>query len=247
MPGTAKHWIQLGIRRFSGQTAGNPSARAWPAPSAPLFPPGRETSPENFILIPGGNGRHMVRRGHIWKGLFQCRSVQPVADNNFPCNLPVSSGQGFNLIADMTTLISSSMLVISSASWFYIVVYRDDPLAAKEIPHEKDLAGQTFMIGGDSPSEMAVVQNRIAGSGHVRVRNCPDHKTAMTNVAARRGIVLSPWFTNDYNGEFVWIPFDCSEHIRCVLGYHRDDARESARFFIELVQTAYTHADVILL
>ena len=94
-------------------------------------------------------------------------------------------------------------------------------------------------------SEMVVVQNRIVGSGQVRILNCPDHETAMANVAARKGIVMSPGFANDHNGEFVWIPFGCSEHMKCVLGYHRDDVRESTRYFIELAQAAYTYAGAI--
>ena len=70
---------------------------------------------------------------------------------------------------------------------FYIVVCKDDPLAAKEILNVDDLAGRTFMVGGGSPSEMVVVQNRIVDSGQVRILNCPDHETAMANVAARKG------------------------------------------------------------
>ena len=128
---------------------------------------------------------------------------------------------------------------------FYIVVGKDDPLAAKEILNVDDLAGRTFMVGGGSPAEMVVVQNRIVDSGQVRILNCPDHETAMANVAAREGIVMSPGFANDHNGEFVWVPFDCPERIKCVLGYHRRDERESTRYFIELAQAAYTHADAI--
>lgn len=130
-------------------------------------------------------------------------------------------------------------------SRFYIMLCRDDPLASKEILDVSDLSGRTFMVGGGSPPEMVVVQNRIANSGLVQILNCSDHETAMANVAARKGIVLSPGFANDHNGEFTWVPFDCSEHIKCVLAYHRDDVRESTRYFIELAQAAYTHADTI--
>lgn len=90
-----------------------------------------------------------------------------------------------------------------------------------------------------------MVQKRIVESGQVSVLNCPDHETALANVAAKRGIVLTPGFTNDHNGEFEWVPFDCSEHISCVLGYHREDLRESTRYFIELAQAAYAHTDTV--
>lgn len=130
-------------------------------------------------------------------------------------------------------------------SRFYIVTRRDDPLAEREILNVDDLEGRNFMVGGGSPPEMVVVQNRIVASGKVQVLNCPDHETALTNVAAKRGIVMSPGFTNDHTGEFAWIPFDCQDHMKCVLAYHRDDSRESTRHFIELAQAAYTHADAI--
>lgn len=132
-------------------------------------------------------------------------------------------------------------------SRFYIVVCKDDPLAGQEVVRLKDLAGRTFMVGGGSPPEMVAVQNRIAGSGLVQTLNCPDHDTAMANVAAKKGIVMSPGFTNDHNGEFAWVPFDCREHIKCVLGYHRDDVRASTKFFIELAQSAYTQEKLLAL
>lgn len=130
-------------------------------------------------------------------------------------------------------------------SRFYMILRKDDPLAEKEILTLADLSGRTFMVGGGSPGELIAVQNRIVESGRVQVLNCPDHETALANVAAKRGIALTPGFTNDHNGEFVWVPFDCTENISCVLGYHREDTRESTRYFIELVQAAYTHADAI--
>lgn len=130
-------------------------------------------------------------------------------------------------------------------SRFYMILRKDDPLAEKEILTLADLSGRTFMVGGGSPGELIAVQNRIVESGQVQVLNCLDHETALANVAAKRGIVLTPGFANDHNGEFIWVPFDCAERISCVLGYHREDARESTRSFIELVQAAYTHADAI--
>lgn len=130
-------------------------------------------------------------------------------------------------------------------SRFYVILCKDDPLAGKEILTMADLFGRTFMVGGGSPAELIAVQNRIVESGQVSILNCPDHETALANVAAKRGIVLTPGFANDHNGEFEWVPFDCSESIACVLGYHREDTKESTRYFIELAQAAYTHADAV--
>lgn len=132
-------------------------------------------------------------------------------------------------------------------SHLYLILRKDDTLAQRETVSEADLAGRVFMVGGGSPPELVAVQNRIVATGQVEVLNCPDHETALANVAARKGVVLTPGFANDHNGEFVWVPFDCPDVIPCVLGYHREDQRESTRYFIELAQAAYTHGDVVKL
>ncbi|EOS67062.1 LysR family transcriptional regulator [Oscillibacter sp. 1-3] len=124
-------------------------------------------------------------------------------------------------------------------SRFYVILRKDDPLAGRELLTVSDLSGRTFMVGGGSPGELIAVQNRIVESGQVSVLNCPNHETALANVAAQKGIVLAPGFTDDHNGEFAWVPFDCAESISCVLGYHREDNRASTRLFIELAQAAY--------
>lgn len=125
-------------------------------------------------------------------------------------------------------------------SGFYIIANKNDPLAKLEIITESDLEGRTFMIGGGSPSEMVVVQNRIINSVSVNTINSLNHDMSLTYVAAGKGIVLAPGFANDHNGEFAWIPFDCPEYIKCVLGSHKSDKRECTKHFIELAQAAYT-------
>ncbi len=132
-------------------------------------------------------------------------------------------------------------------SHFYIVVRKDDPLSELETVSYNDITGRTLMIGGGSPPEMIVVQNRIINTVEVNTINSSNHESSLTNVAAGRGIVLAPGFTNDHNGEFAWIPFDCSESIKCVLAYHKDDTRECTRYFTKLAQDAYKHADNVAL
>ncbi|MDE5991182.1 MAG: LysR family transcriptional regulator [Clostridia bacterium] len=130
-------------------------------------------------------------------------------------------------------------------SRLYMILRKDDPLAQKEVITSSDLSGRTFMVGGGSTPEMIIVQNRIIKEANVNILNCPDHETALINVAAGRGITLTPGFTNDHTGEFAYIPFDCKENCLCVLGYHKDDTRESVRYFIELCQAAYSRANTI--
>lgn len=124
-------------------------------------------------------------------------------------------------------------------SRFYIIVRRDDPLASHGLLSAEDLAGRTLLVGGGSVAEMVPVQNRIRDSGYVATMNCPDHETALFNVSAGRGVVLSPGFSSDHNDQFVYVPFDCEETIECVLVRHKQDERESTRRFIELAQKAY--------
>lgn len=132
-------------------------------------------------------------------------------------------------------------------SRFYIVLRKDDPLANHGIITSDDLSGRTFMIGGGTPSEMLPVQNRIMKETSVTVLNCPDHDTALLNVAAGIGTCLSPGFADNRSGEFARIPFDCKETINCVLGYHKEDTRESTKYFVKLCQDAYARGDAIAL
>ncbi len=122
---------------------------------------------------------------------------------------------------------------------FYMVTRHDDPLAKLHHVTETDLDGRTFIIGGDSPPEMVAVQQRILRRGKVEILNSHDLSTTVTYVAAKKGICLAPGFTNDHTGEFAWLPFECPEKMQCVLGYHKNDRKESIRVFIELAQNAY--------
>ncbi len=74
-------------------------------------------------------------------------------------------------------------------------------------------------------------------------RECSNLNTTLSYIAAQKGICIAPGFTNDHNGEFAWIPFDCPERIRCVFGYHKNDRKESTRIFIELSQNAYQNTE----
>ena len=130
-------------------------------------------------------------------------------------------------------------------SRFYIIANKNDPLARLESIKERDLEGRTFMIGGGSPPEMIVVQNRIINNVSVNTINSLNHDMSLTYVAAGKGIVLAPGFADDHNGEFAWIPFDCPEHIKCVLGSHKSDKRECTKYFIELAQEVYDNTDAI--
>ncbi len=127
-------------------------------------------------------------------------------------------------------------------SRFYLVVRHDDLLAGKKLITEKDLSGRTFIIGGDSPPKLTAIQNRILNQGGIETINSHNLNTALTYVAAGMGICVAPGISNDHNGEFAWIPFDCPERMDCVLGYHKDDRRESTRSFIRISQAAYQNA-----
>lgn len=131
-------------------------------------------------------------------------------------------------------------------SRFYIIAGKDDSLSQLSLITEQDLVGRTLMIGGGSPPEMVTVQNRIIKNTHIKTMNSLNHETSLTNVAANIAIVLAPGFTNDHNGEFAWIPFDCQEHINCVLAYHKDNHSQAISKFIEITKRYYQKATIPL-
>ena len=83
------------------------------------------------------------------------------------------------------------------------------------------------------------VQQRIIAGGRVNYFNSAGHETTLTNVAAEKGVCLSPGFLNDRNPEFAWAPFDCKETISCVLRTHREDHRPIVREFVALLREHY--------
>ncbi len=121
----------------------------------------------------------------------------------------------------------------------YLITLPDDPLAKKERVTAEDLAGRTLMIGGGSPPALKKVQQRIIAGGGVNYFNSADHETTLTNVAAEKGVCLSPGFLNNHNPEFAWTPFDCKETISCVLCTHREDQRPIVREFVALLREHY--------
>ena len=127
-------------------------------------------------------------------------------------------------------------------SRIYLIADRADPLAGKNIIQEDDLYGRTLMVGGGSPPALKAVQNRLINSGKIRYFNSPDHDTTLTNVAAGKGICLTPGFLNDHSGQFAWIPYDCKESFSCVLCTHKADERPSISAFIDILNGLYREA-----
>ena len=127
-------------------------------------------------------------------------------------------------------------------SHIYLIAQRDDPLAQKNLISESDLYGRTLMVGGGSPNALKAVQHRLIATGKIDYFNSADHDTTYVNIAAGRGICLSPGFLNDHSGQFAWIPFDCEEHFKCVLCTHKNDSRQSLSAFITLLKKLYNDA-----
>ncbi len=132
-------------------------------------------------------------------------------------------------------------------SHIYLIVRHDDPLAGLERITEEMLDGRILLIGGDTPPELQTVQKRVIEHRKIEFLHSYNLNTTLSYIAARKGICLAPGFTNDHNGEFAWIPFDCPDKMPCVLGYHKNDRKECTRLFIELAQKAYQNAGTVLL
>ena len=129
-------------------------------------------------------------------------------------------------------------------SKIYLITEKSDTLAQKKIIEMNDLATRTLMVGGGSPPELQIVQQRVIDTLNIPYFNSNDHETTLTNVATHKGICLAPGFLNDHYDEFAWIPFNCSETVNCVLCTHSSEQREIIYEFIELLQKIYNeHSD----
>ena len=124
-------------------------------------------------------------------------------------------------------------------SRIYLITEHSDPLAQKELIQEEDLKGRTLMVGGGSPNALRAVQQRVIQNIHVNYFNSPDHDNTLTNVAAHKGVCLSPGFLNDGSEEFAWIPFDCQENIPCVLCTHISEQRKEVLDFVKTLHKLF--------
>ena len=124
-------------------------------------------------------------------------------------------------------------------SKIYLITEKSDCLAQKKIIEMEDLKNRTLMVGGGSPPELQIVQQRVIEMLNIPYFNSNDHETTLTNVATHKGICLAPGFLNDHYEEFAWIPFDCSETVSCVLCTHESEQRKSIYEFVELLQKIY--------
>jgi len=127
-------------------------------------------------------------------------------------------------------------------SHIYLVCDKGDPLADKNLITDEDIYGRTLMVGGGSPALLRSVQQKLISTGKIEYFNSPDHDTTQINIAAGKGICLSPGFLNDHSGQFAWIPYDCDDTFSCVLCTHKNDGRESLSDFINLLKKLYKDA-----
>ena len=132
-------------------------------------------------------------------------------------------------------------------SKIYLITEKNDYLARKKIIEMNDLKGRTLMVGGGSPPELRLVQQRVIETLNIPYFNSNDHDTTLTNIATHKGICLAPGFLNDHYDKFAWTPFQCSETVSCVLCIHAGEQRESVYAFVRLLQKIYSeHIDFML-
>ena len=117
-----------------------------------------------------------------------------------------------------------------------LVMRSDDSLSGRAVIHQEDLYGRTLMVGGGSPPALRRVQQRLIRTQQIRYFNSADHDTTLTNIAAKKGICLSPDFFSEDASGFRRVPFDCPEKFTIVLCRHHNDRRESLLHFIKLLQ-----------
>lgn len=124
-------------------------------------------------------------------------------------------------------------------SRIYLITTHDDKLAKLKTATIEDLKGRTLMVGGGSPPQLRALQQRIINTIDIDYFNSENHDTTLTNIAAGKGICLTPGFFQDYTDEFSWIPFDCEEYFDCKLCIHTNDTRDSLKEFIKIIQGFY--------
>ena len=125
-------------------------------------------------------------------------------------------------------------------SKIYLITEKTDGLAAKKIIKTEDLKGRVLMVGGGSPPELKIVQEKIIRAINIQHFNSNDRETTLTNIKAHKGVCLAPGFLNDHNGEFAWTPFDCPEKISCVLCTHASEERKEVLNLVKLLQKIYS-------
>lgn len=142
---------------------------------------------------------------------------------------------------DVLKNIKGIQIIHLYKSAIYLICNLDDPLAKKEKIMMDDLKGRTLMVGGGSQHNLKIVQTRVLDTIHIPFFNSNDHDTTLTNIAAKKAIVLAPGFLHDRNDGFAWIPFDCNETIDCCLAIKEDDHRKCLMDFIEVLKDFYQH------
>ena len=132
-------------------------------------------------------------------------------------------------------------------SRIYLITEKNDYLAQKKVIEMDDLRDRVLMVGGGSPPELRLVQQRVIETLNIPYFNSNDYETTLTNVATHKGVCLAPGFLNDHYNEFAWTPFDCPETVSCVLCTHSSEQRESVYAFVKLLQKIYRgHLDFMV-
>lgn len=124
-------------------------------------------------------------------------------------------------------------------SHIFLLTKKTDFLAARKIINPDDLKGRTLMVGGTSSYELKEAQNTVIQACNVKTITSEDHQSTLTNIAAERGICLSPDYYNDFTGEFAWTPISFGSPIQCVLVSHENDSRQTTGRFIEIAREIY--------
>lgn len=127
-------------------------------------------------------------------------------------------------------------------SKIYLITKNEDPLSKKGLISPSDLLDKTIMVGGDSPEALRKVQQELIDKG-VDYFNSMNHDMTLINVAANKGICLSPGFLNDQSGEFTWTPYNTEDTFHCNLYIHSDDKRRSLKRFLEILVELYQKTD----
>ena len=143
------------------------------------------------------------------------------------------------MVEDTTRKYHNMESEIIFNSGIYLVCTKEDTLSSKEKVYIEDLDGYTLLVGGGSPYQLRLAQQKVIQRNKVNVLNSPNHESSLTFISLHEAINLIPGFLNDHNDEFSWIPFDTNEIIPCALSKRKGDNREFVNDFIQITKEIY--------
>lgn len=141
-------------------------------------------------------------------------------------------------LRDQVVTIPDIELTPFVRSSIYLVTSHGDPLSMRETVTAQDLSSRRLLFDDHASDVMRKVYRRVSMQAEPIVIHEPDHDSLMTDVALG-DIALVPGFLKDGSKEFVWIPFQCDDHIHGYACTRASESRPAVRQLVEILVDTY--------